>query len=90
MTVIYDSKILPAPADYIDCSFVCSYVEKSNGCVLFLMEEEICYIGKSSQNSSEEINQASTINSATLLENDSIFYINMDEIISKDFLKGTV
>ena len=85
MTIIYDSKILPAPADYIDCSFVCSFVEKSNGCVLFVMEEEICYVGKSSKNSSaEEINQASSINSTTLLENDSIFHINIEAFMEQN------
>ena len=85
MTIIYDSKILPAPADYIDCSFVCSFVEKSNGCVLFVMEAEICYVGKSAKiSSAEEINQASSINSTTLLENDSIFHINIEAFMEQN------
>ena len=35
---IYASLELPNPADYLDCSFVCRFVHKSNGCDLFLME----------------------------------------------------
>ena len=34
----YDSKVLPFPGDYVDCSFLCKYVEKSNGCDVFKYE----------------------------------------------------
>ena len=33
----------------VDCGFICKYGEKTNGCDLFFFENEICYLGKSSQ-----------------------------------------
>ena len=33
----------------VDCAFICKYGEKTNGCDLFFFENEICYLGKSSQ-----------------------------------------
>ena len=34
----YDAKVLPFPGDYVDCSFLCKYVEKSKGCDVFKYE----------------------------------------------------
>ena len=39
---IYKSSTLPVPADFLDCSFICRNVEKSNGCDLFVMEVKSC------------------------------------------------
>ena len=36
-------------ANEVDCAFICKYGEKANGCNLFFFEDEICYLGKSSQ-----------------------------------------
>ena len=36
-------------ANEVDCSFICKYGEKTNGCDLFFFEDEICYLGKNSQ-----------------------------------------
>ena len=36
-------------ANEVDCSFICKYGERTNGCDLFFFENEICYLGKSSQ-----------------------------------------
>ena len=34
----YESKKLPFPGDYVDCSFLCKYVEKTRGCDVFKYE----------------------------------------------------
>ena len=38
-------------ATEVDCAFICKYGEKTNGCELFFFEDEICYLGKTSQTS---------------------------------------
>ena len=38
-------------ANEVDCAFICKYGEKTSGCDLFFFEDEICYLGKSSQTS---------------------------------------
>ena len=42
------TRTLSLPADFYDCSVICKNVEKHDGCDLFLFEDQICYLGKSS------------------------------------------
>ena len=42
----YDSKEMGSKDNYLDCSFVCKNIEKENGCDLFALEGQICYVGK--------------------------------------------
>ena len=39
----YNFKKLPFPGDFIDCSFICNYVEKANGCGVFWYEVK-CFL----------------------------------------------
>ena len=40
----------------VDCAFICKYGEKTNGCDLFFFENEICYMGKTSQTGEVGVN----------------------------------
>ena len=40
----------------LDCAFICKHGEKTNGCDLFFFENEICYMGKTSQTGEVGVN----------------------------------
>lgn len=58
---IYGSKTMDAEHDHVDCSFICTNVEAPN-CDLFAFNDQVCYLGKSTQSNGEMIE----LNDATL------------------------